>query len=493
MIKKVPVENLRVGVFLEKIDQSWFATPFLFTKFKVTTEKQIQKLKDYGIQEVYIDTEKGLDVPDSVEAAEAKKEKCDVQYTELPIRKLVADTIIPFNLYIKKDNDYVPYLRQGLPFHSRVQFELESNKIHSVYVDSRYMPLFEKYEKDTRVERELSRKGLAPGFETQEKVERYNNYLNNYMPVDRNVFFPGMETPVSLYKENDTEVSLVLEKGKRIPENEIFSKGAKANSKINLLIHVLENDAYRNFLKELSAGKISGDAEEVAKIRAVVVKENSKLVTKDLLDNPRSGEAVKEAKNAVGDIIQAVLTNPSSFYGLMKINTYDYYTYVHSVNVCTLSIGLAMAMNLDKTQLSDLAVGSLMHDIGKSLVPSHLINKPGKLTDVEFVQVKNHVNFGLEVLKSNTDIPKNAIIPLVQHHEKLNGMGYPNKLVGEQVHMYGRISSIVDVYDALTTERSYKKAFKPFEAVSLLGKNKDEFDADIFRIFVQMLGKQALG
>lgn len=489
------MENLKVGVFLEKIDQSWFATPFLFSKFKVTSDKQVQKLKDYGIKEVYINTEKGLDVPDSVEVSEEeeKKKKNIIQYTELPIRKLIADTVIPFNLYIKKDNDHIPYLRKGLHFHSEVQYELEANRVHTVYVESTEIYLLEQYTKDTRVERELSQKGLAPGFETQAKVEQYNNYLNNYMPVDRSIFFPGMETPINLYLEKDTMVSLILEKDKRIPENQIFSKGAKASGKINLLIHVLDNETYRNFLKELSSGKISGNPEEAAKIRATVIKENSKLVTKDLLDNPRSGEAVQEAKNAVGDMIQAVLANPSSFYGLMKINTYDYYTYLHSINVCTLSIGLAMALGLGKEELTELAVGSLMHDVGKSLVPSHLINKPGKLTDVEFVQVKNHVNFGLEALKDHSDLSKNSLIPLLQHHEKLNGMGYPNKLSGDQVHLYGRISSIVDVYDALTTERSYKKAFKPFEAVSLLGKNKDEFDSEVFRIFVQMLGKQALG
>ncbi len=490
MIKKVPVKKLKVGVFVEDIGRSWVSTPFLFNHLKITSEGQIQKLVEYGIREVSINTEKGLDVDDAVEVE--KEDRRSVEYIGISVERLLFSTILPFNLYIKKNNPHEPYLNKGLPFHPEVQEYFESNKIVTVYILSEEKELFEKYDKSFEKERELLKKGIPPGFESQEKIERYNNYLDNYMPLDTKVFSIGMKAPVNIYIEQDTVVTLALATESAIPENEIFYNGREAKVQSNLLIHINDVKIYRNFLREMASKKSTGNSEDALKIRVAVVKENSKLVTKDLLENPRSGEAIKEAKYVVTDMIENILETPSSFYGLMKINSHDYYTYVHSVNVCTLSIGLGILLGLKKTDIFSLATGALMHDVGKSRIPSTIINKPGRLTDQEFIQMKKHVLWGSELLQEHEDLSRKVFIPLLQHHEKLNGTGYPGRLSGDQIHPFGRISGIVDVYDALTTERSYKKAFKPIEAASLLAKSKEEYDQEIFKLFVKMLGKQNL-
>lgn len=489
MIMKVPVQKLKIGAFLEKIDQSWLSTPFLSNRFEITSEKQIQKLKDSGITEVYIDTGKGLDV--SVEEQSlATEESPRREYLGLSTDRLLVNTTLPFDLYIKESGGYTLYLRNGLPFHLEVHYKLESKRVNTVYIAQEDKGLLEKYEKDHEEDRRLSQQGLAPGFESQEKVRQYNDYLNNYMPVEPGVFIPGLKVPVNIYSEKETAVRLVLNAEAMVPENELFSNGTNGSARRNLLIHINDMERYKNFLKELASGKISDNSERASKARTAVIKENTKLAAKDLLDNPRSGEAIKGAKGAVSGIMETILENPTSFLGLMKINSYDYYTYIHSINVCTLSAGLGISLGLHKNELFSLSMGALMHDVGKSKVPSNLINKPGKLTDEEFVIVKKHVSWGEDLLGGNEDLSKKTLIPLLQHHEKLNGTGYPRKLEGGQIHPFGRISSIVDVYDALTTERSYKKAFKPFDAAAFLSKNKEEYDQEVFRHFVKMLGSQ---
>ena len=310
------------------------------------------------------------------------------------------------------------------------------------------------------------------------------------MPIEPNIFMPGMKVPFNIYLERDFLVETVFESNGVIPENEIFCRDGEGKTRKNLLLHLKDSEIYKNFLQELASSKSYGKSEEMAKLRMAVVKENSKLVTKELINNPRSGKAIKEAKNTVGDLIENILENPTSFYGLMRISSYDYYTYLHSINVCTLATGLGMSLGLPKDELFELSIGALVHDVGKSQVASNLINKPGKLTEQEFIQVKNHVVLGYDILKGNQELSEDNLIPLLQHHEKLNGNGYPYKLEDKQLHLFGRISGIVDIYDALTTERSYKKAFKPFDAVGFLAKHPDEFDQEIFKHFVLMLGTQ---
>lgn len=489
MITKVPVERLQIGVYVEKIDRSWISTPFLANQFEITSEGQIEKLKEYDIEEVYIDTERGLDVSSPEEVVETRE---SIEYFGIPSEKFLVDTVVPFNLYLKQDRNYRLYLRKGLPFRSELQLDLESNGINTVYIFAFDKIHLGKFERKNEEERKLSQKGLSASFKSQAKVKRYNDYLNNYMPVDSNIFVPSMKVPFNLFEEQDTVVSQFLKAESIVSEKNLFSEERMKNSRKNILIHLSDKAVYKNFLKELASRKTFSGSQEASRVRAAVVRENSKLVTKDLMDNPRSGETIKEVGNTVSDMIQSVLENPASFYGLMKINTYDYYTYLHSVNVCTLAIGLAVSLGLKKEDLFNLAVGTLMHDVGKSQVSSGLINKPGKLTDQEFVSVKQHVVLGYGLMKDHKELSKDAFIPLLQHHEKLNGKGYPKKLVEKQLHLFGRISSIVDIYDALTTERAYKKAFKPFDAVNFLARNTEQFDQDVFRNFVVMLGVQGL-
>jgi len=287
-------------------------------------------------------------------------------------------------------------------------------------------------------------------------------------------------------------VTLILPRDSAIPEAAAFCERNNGKLKENLVIHVSELEAYKNHIRDLLQKNTRTNGEGALLLRTALIKENSKLITKELMNNPRSGAAMREAKETVSLMMDNILEAQPSFYSLTRITSHDYYTYTHSINVSTLSIGLGMAMGMKQSEIFHLAVGALAHDVGKSQIPAQLINKPGKLTEEEFKRVKRHVTLGYEALRQNEEVSKMAFFPLLQHHEKINGKGYPNNIGGDKIHAFGRIAAIVDVYDALTTERAYKKAFKPFDAANLLSRNADEYDKDILKQFILMLGKQNL-
>ena len=484
MLINVPFSKIKVGVFIEEEKLKSYSTVFPSHAFLIENQTQINQLNHLGFNEIHINVVKGLDI--------TRKENSNA-LIGFPIDILLINEKLAFDLFLQKDKGFVMYLSKGQVFNDEVYYFLKNEyNFDKVFVKVKEKEIINKYAEKYKAERALSEKGLAQGFETKEKVQQYQNYLKNYIPVNKTVFAPGVKSPIDIYTEKDLNVVKVVSAGERIPENEMFAtvvKGNKENN--NVLINQQDKDIYKAFIRKLLHDS-EGSSEQKKILKITVMKENSRLVTKELMENPRSGEALQETKALVSDMVSNIMENPSSFYGMMKLETYDYYTYLHSVNVCTLSVGLGMALGLSKQELNVLATGALMHDVGKSIVPAELINKPGKLTDEEFNLIKNHVNLGYQALKENLDIPKDAFYSLLQHHEKLDGSGYPKGIVGDQIHLYGRISAIVDIYDALTTERSYKKAFKPFDAVKILRKNPEAFDQAVFKEFVLMLGKQMI-
>jgi HD-GYP domain-containing protein (c-di-GMP phosphodiesterase class II) len=248
---------------------------------------------------------------------------------------------------------------------------------------------------------------------------------------------------------------------------------------------------YKEYIKNIAV-EYARKSEYPLESQFSIIRENSKFIINDILNDPRSGEVTQKAGELVKTLTSSILNNQTNFYSLLKITTHDYYTYTHSLNVCSLSIGLGMQLKLKKDpDLLELGLGALLHDVGKCTIEPHILNKPGRLTEDEYKNVQNHVIASKELLKgSNMQIPQKSTITIMQHHEKLSGNGYPYKLKGDQIHLYGRIGAIVDFYDALTTVRPYKKAYTPFEAFQLLSEVKEDYDQQLIKKFIVMLGNQ---
>lgn len=180
---------------------------------------------------------------------------------------------------------------------------------------------------------------------------------------------------------------------------------------------------------------------------------------------------VRRIQIAVDRIIDDIFDDSCVVKAIAVVRNIDDYTMMHSVNVAVLSIIIARSLGYPRHDLKDIGVGAILHDIGKAKLPRVLINKPGKLTDQEFEQVKRHTEYGFEILRKIFSINLSSAHIAYQHHERLDGSGYPRGLVGEGIHPWSRLAAVADVYDALTTDRPYRAAFRPDEAMAILHDN----------------------
>jgi HD-GYP domain len=204
--------------------------------------------------------------------------------------------------------------------------------------------------------------------------------------------------------------------------------------------------------------------------------------------------SLEKIGNIVGNIVDGVLDNKDTMVNMLDLKTFDDYTYMHSTNVAVLSLILGVNLNFNKTDLHKLGLSAMLHDIGKVFMPKEILNKPDKLTDEEFRTIQAHTGKGYEYLKTNYDFPIASYLGVLQHHEKYDGTGYPIKLGGDQIHLYGRIISVTDVYDALTSNRPYRKAMLPSEAIEyIMANGGNHFDPSIVEHFTKKIAPYPVG
>ncbi len=192
---------------------------------------------------------------------------------------------------------------------------------------------------------------------------------------------------------------------------------------------------------------------------------NGNKSTRSRLDNA----LINELRSTVNGIIDQLMENHSLMVNLIDIRSVDDYLFGHSVNVCVLSLITGISLGYNRKRLFILGMGSLLHDMGKILIPTCILNKPGPLTKNEYNVIKQHTEYGYTILSdSNAGIELQSAIIALQHHERYNGEGYPQGLSGDNIHVFSQIVGIADVFDAMTADRIYRKALPPFEAYEML-------------------------
>lgn len=203
---------------------------------------------------------------------------------------------------------------------------------------------------------------------------------------------------------------------------------------------------------------------------------------------------LKTIRSVIGDIVDEILNNRKVMVNIVDLRTYDDYTFCHCLNVAILSVVLGVVMKLDRTALQDLAMGAMVHDIGKIFIEKKILNKNGKLTKEEYEIVKGHVQKGFDYLSQKGDLTESAMKTVLDHHERFSGGGYPNGLCGEDIHIFGRISAVSDVYDALTSNRPYREAMLPSNAVEyIMGGFGNMFDPAVVEAFIQKVAPYPVG
>lgn len=203
---------------------------------------------------------------------------------------------------------------------------------------------------------------------------------------------------------------------------------------------------------------------------------------------------MREIEEVADRIVDEVVEKKEVAFSLYALKSYDDYTFVHSVNVAMLTALFGLDFNYSRDELKILVKGAIIHDLGKLKISNNIINKPGPLTPEEFEEIKKHPIYGMEMALSSGETSENVLAIIFQHHEWFSGRGYPRGLSGERISFMARIVSVVDVFDALTTDRAYKPKMLSYEAVSkMLQEGTTHFDPKVLSRFITRFGIYPVG
>ena len=203
---------------------------------------------------------------------------------------------------------------------------------------------------------------------------------------------------------------------------------------------------------------------------------------------------VRKIKQAVEPILESVIRNLDAFMWLSKLEEHDNNSYEHAVQNCALGIAFGRHIGLNKRELSTLATGLLLMDIGKVKLPRTLLTKQGAYNEVETEIMRKHVAFTVEILTNTPGISEHVINIALTHHERYDGSGYPNGLVGTQIPVYGRIAAIIDCYDAMITPAPYREAISEHKALQNIYNLRDKhFQKELVEQFMQCMGVYPTG
>lgn len=327
-IKKIPAARLEPGMYIHDLNCGWMDHPFLTTRFKVESERDLQKIRAAGIREVYIDTDLGDDVDDAPTAAEVER---------------------------------------GLD----------------------------------REMLQAAEEATAAQVSTREELARAHR------------------------------------------------------------IHAEANHIMRNIMNDVRLG------------RQVHVEQMEPIVDK---------------------MAGSILRNSGAILSLARIKNKDEYTFQHSVGVAALLIAFCRGLGHDEETIRQAGIGGMVHDVGKMQTPDHILNKPGKLTDEEFTVMRHHVVASREILEITPNISQTALQVAAQHHERYDGSGYPHRLKGDEISPVGQVAAIIDVYDAITSDRVYHKGMPPTEALRKLFEwSKFHFKPELVHAFARVVGIYPVG
>jgi len=285
---------------------------------------------------------------------------------------------------------------------------------------------------------------------------------------------------------------MVLYRSADLPFTEKTRDKLVENKVSRLYVNAKSKGKYQKYIEQ-NLDKILQDKKVPEEKKAGIIYETSKALMKDVLENPTYGENIHRSKKLVENQVSFILKGQEAFHNLLKISSFDYYTFTHSVNVCTFSIALAQQLGRhDEQYLHDLGIGALLHDVGKSKISERILNKRTTLSNMEFELMKKHPKWGVEILTTTDMIDAVSYYPVLQHHERGSKSGYPNGLSLDEMHEYSRIVAIVDTFDAMTTERVYQGAMETFPALRVIFALKSEYDQDMLVAFTELMGPYGL-
>ncbi|NNG14687.1 MAG: HD-GYP domain-containing protein [Gammaproteobacteria bacterium] len=193
-------------------------------------------------------------------------------------------------------------------------------------------------------------------------------------------------------------------------------------------------------------------------------------------------------------MVDSIVRNPDAMQWLTNLRKRDEYTAIHSMNVCIFALSFGRYLGLGDAELNELGIGALLHDIGKMRMPLEILNKEGRLSDEEYDIVRQHAQHGYEILQQTPGLPPSALEVAYSHHERKKGNGYPRGLTNDQIPLFAKMVAIVDIYDAITSDRAYHHGMNTMDALkNMFEWREHELDSDLVERFISCLGIYPIG
>ena len=266
-------------------------------------------------------------------------------------------------------------------------------------------------------------------------------------------------------------------------KEELISRNAQ-----RLYISTKDTSKYLKY-QENNLNQIVEDSSTSSLQKSGAIYQVAKNLTQDILKDPLPTHTIERASVWVGNTITHIIQNERTFSTLFEVSSNDYHTHTHSINVSIIGLLFGKFLSLSPTELEHLGTGLLLHDIGKSSLPQDILTKRGDLTDEEFNIIKKHPKAGLDLLEDHKNIDGTSLKVVIQHHENDDGTGYPYGIGGSDIHLFGHISRIIDAYDAMTSDRPYADAMRPFATLLELKKEMEGcFNDELLKEFICFLG-----
>lgn len=230
-------------------------------------------------------------------------------------------------------------------------------------------------------------------------------------------------------------------------------------------------------------------------LRAINLCSSSKAAVTEMFGDLRMGRIVQldRVTDMVGEISDSLLRHPDALLSLVRLKAADEYTYMHSVAVCGLMIGLARQLDLPPPLVQEAGLAGLLHDVGKMAIPTAILAKPLPLNDHEHTKMRTHPEEGARMLADSRHFTSRVLDVCLHHHEKVDGSGYPHKLCGTQISLFARMAAVCDVYDAVTSDRPYRDRWGPAESIRKMAGWIGHFDQKVFHAFVKCIGIYPVG
>ena len=311
----------------------------------------------------------------------------------------------------------------------------------------------------------------------QIQVERISRLiLQKNTPFTYDIYINEKENIYTKLIENEQCCDSMIEK--KIKEDLIHK----------FFIKKVDLPKYKQDIQDYISNIIKDDNVDTYK-KAEIIQDLAYESLVDLFENEISELRVEKISSNIDNTIYLLQNDANALKALLDVNNYDFYTYCHCIEVATYSIAFGIYLDLPKEELAVLGKAAIFHDLGKKHIDINILNKDTKLTQLEFELMKEHPKHSVEILRNMQTIEDDLLVVIYQHHEKLDGSGYPLGLKNDQIHYLAKILSVVDIFHALTSVRSYKDRLTSMEAFELILKEmKDEVCMNLLEDFIKFMG-----